>query len=250
MPDRPGPADPLLLPGVADAAGRATTAARALHRHPTNQRGFAKTAAVATVRAARASAGLDGGSMVLPGGPDLADAGVVDDPVLAGALRVGAALPESVETWSRAPLQVLARLHTLAAADLPGAELGRPRVSEPGIGARLAAVADLVVRRPWDPIVLVAVVHGELLTLRPFGTADGVVARAAARLTMMSTGLDPRGLTVPEVGHLRAGAAYASAAAGYAEGTAAGLAGWMIAVAEAVELGAREGRTIADAAAG
>lgn len=37
----------------------------------------------------------------------------------------------------------------------------------------------------------------------PFATANGVVARAAARLTMMATGLDPDGLTVPEIAYLR-----------------------------------------------
>jgi len=38
--------------------------------------------------------------------------------------------------------------------------------------------------------VLVAVVHGELLALAPFGSADGVVARAAARLTAIKKDSD------------------------------------------------------------
>ena len=60
--------------------------------------------------------------------------------------------------------------------------------------------------------MLVAVVHGELLALAPFGSADGVVARAAARLAAVGSGLDPKGLAVPEVGHLRRAAEYRDAA--------------------------------------
>jgi len=48
---------------------------------------------------------------------------------------------------------------------------------------------------------LAAVVHGELATLAPFGSADGIVARAAARLTLVTRGVDPKSVSVPEVGH-------------------------------------------------
>lgn len=90
--------------------------------------------------------------------------------------------------------------------------------------------------------------HGELLTLRPFGSADGVVARAAARLTMIVTGLDPRGLSVPEVGHLRSGDRYLRLAAGYASGDPEKVAAWLIEVCRCLEAGAREGSSIADSA--
>ncbi len=174
----------------------------------------------------------------------------VADPVLAGAVRVGAAIAEAVPTWPRAPLQVLARLHTLAAADLPGAVLGRPRPGHSEMTARLQRLAQLLADSPWSPAVTVAVVHGELMLLQPFGRSDGVVARAAARLTMMSTGLDPRGLTVPEVGHLRSGPEYFRSISGFADGSVAGTAGWLKTVAAALEAGAREGRSIAEAAGG
>src|SRR5690606_41481628 len=58
--------------------------------------------------------------------------GEVREPVLAGALRVAEALGGMLSTWQRSPLQVLARLHVLAAADLienPD-RLGRPRQDE------------------------------------------------------------------------------------------------------------------------
>ncbi len=177
----------------------------------------------------------------------------VADPVLAGALRVAAATGSLAAVWHRAPLQALARLHTLAAADLVpdggGAILlGRPRVDLPALGQRLASLATVVTASPWPGPVTTAVVHGELLALRPFGSADGVVARAAARLELIASGLDPKGLSVPEVGHLRRGEQYLSSAHGFASGSSEGVAGWIVQVCLAIEAGAREGLSIADAA--
>jgi hypothetical protein len=96
--------------------------------------------------------------------------------------------------------------------------------------------------------VLVAVVLGELLAVAPFSAANGVVARAAARLTGLSTGLDPKGLAVPEVGHLRRSGEYREAAAGFASGTGEALGRWLLHCCAAWELGAREALTIAEAA--
>jgi hypothetical protein len=90
-------------------------------------------------------------------------------------------------------------------------------------------------------------VHGELLALAPFRTANGVVARAAARLTAIATGFDPKGLCVPEVGHLRHAAEYRSRAAGFAAGTVDGIAAWLLHCCEQWEAGATEGLSIADA---
>ena len=115
---------------------------------------------------------------------------------------------------------------------------------------RLALLAELVTGGTSVPApVLVAVVHGELLALEPFASANGVVARAAARLAAISSGLDPRGLAVPEVGHLRAGTAYREAAQGFAAGTPDGLAAWIRHCCDQWVAGAREGRSIADARA-
>jgi hypothetical protein len=276
----PDPLAPLVgLPGVADAVRRAREAVVALHRHPVNRTGWAASAAEAALRAARASAALDGAELAR------AD-GVVTDPVLAGAVRAAEATGRLLGTWRTAPLQALARLHVLAAADLGAAD------GAPGLGAsdaacahdasavsgadgtsavsgaagaadsagapgrpvrgteRLALLAELVTGGTSVPApVLVAVVHGELLVLEPFASANGVVARAAARLAAISSGLDPRGLAVPEVGHLRAGAAYREAARGFAAGTPDGLAAWIRHCCDQWVAGAREGRSIADARA-
>jgi len=142
----------------------------------------------------------------------------------------------------------------LAAADLGGSDADAGSGAAPGRPVRgterLALLAELVTGGTAVPApVLVAVVHGELLTLEPFPSANGVVGRAAARLAAISSGLDPRGLAVPEVGHLRAGAAYRDAARGFATGTPEGLAAWIRHCCDQWVMGAREGRSIADARA-
>lgn len=259
------PLAPLLeLPGVSDAVARARDALVAVHNHPVNRRGWPATAAEASLRAARASAALDGAPLDRLDGTVLDGTAVVTDPVLAGAVRVAQELGRLLAVWRTAPLQALARLHLLAAADLvpPGtgetADLGRPR-SSAATSARLALLADLVTGalsthpagfRPRTAVpapVLVAVVHGELLALSAFPSANGVVARAAARLTAVASGLDPKGLGVPEVGHLRRAGEYARTAADFAAGTHEGLAAWLLHCCAQWDAGAREGVSIADA---
>ncbi|MHA6619503.1 oxidoreductase [Pseudonocardia sp. DLS-67] len=239
------PLAPLLeLPGVPEAVGRARDALVAVHNHPVNRRGWPASAAEASLRAARASAALDGAT--------LAAGDTVADPVLAGAVRAAEESGRLLGAWRSSPLQALARLHVVAAVDLMPAqrheaELGRPRTGD-DVAGRLGLLADLVTGGTRVPApVLVAVVHGELLALRPFAAANGVVARAAARLAAVAAGLDPKGLAVPEVGHLRHAAQYRSAAAAFAGGGADGVREWLLHCCAQWEAGAREGTSIADA---
>jgi hypothetical protein len=239
------PLMPLLeLDGVAAAVKSAQDAVFAVHRLPANLRGGSATAAEASVRAARVSAAIEGGD------PEIPAEGSVTDPLLTGALRVAGAAESLLPTWRRAPLQALARTHVLAAADLVDdtGSLGRPRPDE-GVGSRLELLAQLVTGATKAPgPLLTAVVHGELLTLRPFGSADGVVARAAARLTMIASGLDPKGLTVPEVACFRRVQRYAAVSEGFAGGTPDGMREWVLFCCEAIEAGAREAKGISAAA--
>lgn len=239
---------PLLdLPGVADAADAARTALGKAHRHRTNLRNWPVTAAESAVRGARCSSALDGGGVQLE-----ATSGS-DDPVLAGALRVGQGLEGGatnlVGVWHRAPLQALARLHSLAAADLVDeAQLGRPR-PVPEVAARLDLLTGLVTGGSSVPAaVQAAVAHGEVLTLTPFGSADGVVARAVSRLVTIASGLDPHGLGVPEVYWLRREDEYRAAAAGFATGRPVEVGTWLLMCCRALEDGAREALSIAEAA--
>ncbi len=234
------------LPGVAAAGEEAREALGKAHRHRTNLRGWPATAAEAALRAARASAVLEGGSL------QLSDTGE-PDPLLAGALRVAEALEGGatalVGVWQKAPMQALARLHALAAADLTDDDrLGRPR-SDPDVGSRLALLVGLVTGKSDVPAtVLAAVAHGEILTLAPFGTADGIVARGVSRLVTIASGLDPHGLGVPELFWMRHSGDYQAAARGFASGTPDGLAAWLVLSSRALRAGAREALSIAEAA--
>jgi hypothetical protein len=245
------PLAPLMeLPGVAAAGDQARDALGRAHRHRANLRRWPVTAAEASLRAARASAVLDGGLKL----DEQLDVSATSDPVFAGALRVAQAL-EGGETalvgvWQRAPLQALARLHMLAAADMVDeSRLGRPR-ADADVGPRLELLGKIVAGGTRAPApVIASVAHGELLTLAPFGSADGVVARAVSRLVTIATGLDPHGLGVPEVSWMRRAAEYRDAARGFAAGRPDGMAAWLVLCCRALRTGAQEALSIAEALA-
>jgi hypothetical protein len=245
------PLAPLLaLPGVADAADQAREALGRAHRHRANLRRWPVTAAEAALRAARASAVLDGGLKL----DEQLDVSATSDPVFVGALRVAQALEGGETTlvgvWQRAPLQALARLHMLAAADqVDESQLGRPR-PDADVGPRLELLAKIVTSGTRAPApVIAAVAHGELLTLAPFGSADGIVARAVSRLVTIATGLDPHGLGVPEVSWMRRSAEYRDGARGFAAGTPDGITAWLVLCCRAMRAGAQEALSIADSLA-
>jgi Fic family protein len=238
---------PLLdLGGVRAALSTARDAVDAALRHRALRRSAGKVAAEVSLRSAVASAALDGHRYDL----EQVRSGVITDPVLQGALRTSAALDGLTGSWGTAPRQVLARLHVLAARDVVDeASLGRP-VTGPAVAARLDTLARVVTAPPGVPALLrAAVVHGELLALHPFAGPNGVVARAAARLSLMSAGLDPRGLLAVDVGHLTREPEYVGSAGAFATGTPDGLRSWFTHYANAVELAAAELGRIADAVA-
>jgi hypothetical protein len=243
----PGTTDPLAplldLPGVTDALAAAREAVDRLLSHRVLRRQSTTVSSESALRGARASAALEGSELPLA---ELR-AGDVHDLVALGALRVSAGLGGLIPVWERAPLQAVARLHVLAAAGtVPDEQLGRPAADMDT--SRLSAVARLVADNRTTPgILLSAVVHGELATLAPFGSLDGVVARAAARLTMITRGVDPKSISVPEVGHLEHADEYQAALIAYSTGEAAGVADWLRHHATAVQLGAQEGLAICEA---
>jgi hypothetical protein len=151
------------------------------------------------------------------------------------------------ETWTATPRQALAKLHLLAARDIVVADsLGRPERSVD----RLDVLCTLISRPDGAPALLrAAVVHGELLAARPFAGPNGVVARAAGRLTLMAEGFDPRGLIAPELGHLAREPEYVGAANTFATGTPDGLRVWLRHCAAATELAANELASLAERAA-
>lgn len=242
------PLAPLLaLTDVAPALVAARTAVDAALRHPALRRSGGAVATEVGLRSAVASAALEGHGYDL----EAARAGVVTDPVLQGALRVSAALSGLAPRWASAPRQVLARLHVLAARGVVDeAELGRPAAGTQ-TGARLDALVALLTGENTAPALLrAAVVHAELLALRAFAGPNGVLARAAGRLTLLTSGLDARGVLAIEVGHLARQPEYVGAAAAFATGTPDGVRAWLKHYAAAAELAAAELTAVADALTG
>jgi hypothetical protein len=235
---------PLLdLADVRPALDRAREAVDGALRHPALRRSAGQVAAELTLRSAVASAALEGHGYEL----DEVRGGTVTDPVVQGALRVAREVDAMAQLWPKVPRQVLARIHVLAGRDLvdPGL-LGRP--VDPAALPRLTNLFSMVAGSTElvPALLLAAIVHGELLALRPFAGPSGIVARAAARVTLVATGLDPHGLLVPEVGHLAREPEYVGAAGAYATGTPDGVRAWVKHCAVAVELAAAEIGMVAD----
>ena len=221
------------LEGVPSAYAAARDGIDAMLR----DRGLRKTAPETTgeslLRGAHASGVLEGSASTL----EEVRAGSGDE-VSGDAVRVSAELLSWTATLTRSPLQVLARLHTVAAArSLPDEQLGRPRYSESA--ARLRTVAEVLSASADLPAMLVAAVaHAELADAAPFASHNGVVARAVERLVLVARGVDEKSLVVPELGHLANRAAYESNLAAYRSGGSAGVHAWLLYTAEAYAAGA------------
>lgn len=252
--------DPLValvgLPGVADAAADARRRVDALLWDRGVRARMSAVVADSRLQGAWASAALEGAEL-----PPAAvrDGSALDDSpmgqVLAGAVRLQAEVPRLRAVFERSPAQAWARLHAVVARGrVPDDELGRPRsdlqVDDPlrlgpvpspaEVSARLESLAAVLVAPTEAPaLVVAAVVHGELLTLRPFTWGSGLVARASIRLVLAARGVDPDGATVPEAGLLAMGRpAYRSAALGYQAGDADGVAAWTALCCRAIADGA------------
>jgi hypothetical protein len=215
-------------------------------RHPALRRGGGAVAAEVGLRSAVASAALEGHGYPL----DEVRGGTLTDPVLQGALRLSRELDGLAALWPKVPRQVLARMHVLAARGVvPDGQLGRPADSTDM--ARLGALLNLVVDGGSGPaLLLAAIVHAELLALRPFAGPNGVVARAAARVTLVAAGLDPRGLLAVDAGHLDRQPEYLGASGAFATGTPDGVRSWIRHYAAAVTLAADELSVAASVVAG
>jgi len=221
------------LEGVPSAYAAARDGIDAMLRDRGLRRTAPETTAESLLRGAHASAVLEGSGSSL----DDVRAGAGDE-VADDAVRVSTELLSWAPTLSRSPMQVLARLHTLAAArSLPDEQLGRPRDADSA--ARLRAVAEVLTASGDLPAMLIAAVaHAELADAAPFASHNGVVARAVERLVLVSRGVDEKSLVVPELGHLANRAAYGSNLAAYRSGGAAGVHSWLLYSAEAYAAGA------------
>ncbi|MCX5559464.1 Fic family protein [Streptomyces sp. NBC_00038] len=261
-------ADPLAalgsLPGVAESVESVRKAVDRVYGHRVMRRRSNEITSEAALRGARGSAALSGADWALEEVRRRTDFSADEEGRTVGAaLRLTAEAGQLLSIWRQSPLRVLARLHLVAAAD-KGDEVGRPRqdgepVDEPlvelplpdahEVAGRLEGLSQLIIAGGSAPaLVTAAVVHGELLALRPFGSHNGLVARAAERIVLIGSGLDPKSVCPAEVGHGELGrAAYAAALDGYASGTPEGMAAWIAHCGKAVELGARESTAVCEA---
>lgn len=268
---------------TADAVSRARSACAELRWHEAYRRRWREVRAEAGLRAAHASAALEGARLPLEHVRALAtgaaswpgptrDAGLVGGSgaqgVLVGALR-GASLVDGLvpDLGARGavalpPLpQLLARAHTVVGAGwLPPDALGRLRDDEPAldqrglgpapVGRQVAARVDLLSRTvattSAPALVVAALVHAEVLAVRPFVAGNGLVARLVARVLAATGGLDPTGSVLPEPVWAAAPQLYTAAVAGYATGEPERVTAWFSAYADAVVEGADRARDVAD----
>ena len=260
------------LPGVSEATDAAREACTRLRWHQALRRRIPSAAAESRVRGARASAALDGAEMDVDVVRDLMRGAVAwsqnPDPieaVLKGAVQATAETEHILAMVVAAPSQALARVHLAAAGHLlPEAQVGRPRRAgeisrefsdlgpapdEDVVRQRLSGIVELLLCAKDAPAVVVAaLVHAEIATVRPFVRGNGLVARAIERAVIRASGLDPTGVAVTEVGHGASGvAAYVGALAAYGSGSPQGVALWITHCAKAIVAGAEEGSRIAEA---
>ncbi|MFJ5227518.1 oxidoreductase [Streptomyces sp. NPDC088400] len=275
----PRPEDPLVtlasLPGIPDVVDSVRKAVDRVYGHRVMRRRSNEVTSEAALRAARGSAALSGADWALEEVRRRSDFGSEAEARTVGAaLRLNAEAGQLLSVWGQSPLRVLARLHLVAAGGVGVSDetVGRPRLSGepvvevPGVdtagplteaplpeagevAGRLDGLSGLVRTTSAAPaLVTAAVVHGELLALRPFGSYNGLVARAAERVVLVGSGLDPKSICPAEVGHAELGrAAYAAAFDGYLSGTPDGMAAWITHCGRAVELGVRESTAVCEA---
>ncbi|WP_189219433.1 MULTISPECIES: oxidoreductase [Streptomyces] len=260
-------ADPLAalgeLPSVAESVESVRKAVDRVYGHRIMRRRSNEVTSEAALRGARGSAALAGADWALEEVRRRSDFSGDEARVMGAALRLTAEAGQLLSIWRQSPLRVLARLHLVAAAD-GDARVGRPRqhgeqVDEPlvdlplpdadEVAGRLDGLSRLIIAGSSAPaLVTAAVVHGELLALRPFGSHNGLVARAAERIVLVGSGLDPKSICPAEVGHAERGrAAYVAALEGYVSGTPEGMSAWITHCGEAVGLGARESTAVCEA---
>lgn len=124
----------------------------------------------------------------------------------------------------------------------PGPNLGGQELRE-----RLEQIVALVDTPNLPALVRVALVHAEMLTVRPFALANGALGRLLVRHLSVRDGLDPTGVSVSDYYAGRVPGAYAEAAQAYASASLEGVVAWIIWQAEALLEGMRQGSELSRA---
>jgi hypothetical protein len=280
VPDHVAPSSPAVAalariaawPELREPIERVRDALTSLRWHQALRRRIPECSAESRVRGAQASGELEGARLPVGLVRELMS-GVRPwpqqvDPVESVMRGVVAATAVSEEVRSHvlgAPAQALARLHVAAVGERADpSTVGRPRAdgetceelvdvgrlpSAEEVSRRLDLLGEVIRGHAAIPgVVLAAVAHAEVATVRPFTQGNGVVARALERSLVQATGLDPTGVAVTELGHFRQGMpAYVGALTAYATGSRDGVRIWVEHCCNALVSSADEGRAVADA---
>ena len=124
----------------------------------------------------------------------------------------------------------------------PGLNLGGQELRE-----RLEQIVALIDTPNLPALVRLALVHAEMLTVRPFALANGALGRLLVRHLSVRDGLDPTGVSVSDYYAGRVPGAYAEAAQAYASASLEGVVAWIIWQAEALLEGMRQGSELSRA---
>ena len=251
------------IPTVSEAVEEARDACTDLRWHNALRKRMAECRAETMVRAARCSTALEGAKFPLNYVREVVGAGreVTEDWVgnqVTAGVRVAALADEisrSSEGLRTGFRHTLAQLSVAAGAGLAAeTALGRPRKTGeiPGdlgglpvapdveeMNHRLEVVEQVLADPTLPGLVVAGVVHGEILALRPFVIGNGLIARALFRIHLVTSGVDPTGVSVPEAAWLHDAASYGQAGAAYTSGR--DVAGWLVSCARAVTRGVKEG---------
>lgn len=164
---------------------------------------------------------------------------------VAGPLAVAGLISEAVVGCPRESGQGLEN-QSLEGAGLleggPGPNLGGQELRE-----RLEQIVALIDTPNLPALVRVALVHAEMLTVRPFALANGALGRLLVRHLSVRDGLDPTGVSVSDYYAGRVPGAYAEAAQAYASASLEGVVAWIIWQAEALLEGMRQGSELSRA---
>lgn len=124
----------------------------------------------------------------------------------------------------------------------PGPNLGGQELRE-----RLEQIVALIDTPNLPALVRLALVHAEMLMVRPFALANGALGRLLVRHLSVRDGLDPTGVSVSDYYAGRVPGAYAEAAQAYASASLEGVVAWIIWQAEALLEGMRQGSELSRA---
>jgi Fic family protein len=171
--------------------------------------------------------------------------------VRAAAIAVTFEAMGQADVWPKAPLQVMAHLHAVASHGF-SADVGRPRTTDEAddpmhigmappasmVSPRLTLLSDVVTGPTMPAVFEAALVHGELMALRPFAWGNGLVARAMVRTIFSARGVDPSMFSIPELGMFEAGrSSYVSAIRQFQAGRIEGMRAYVEWFCAAVQRG-------------